>query len=150
MPFRTFAIPVTDDGSTVETLNQFLRRVKVVAIEKHLITQTSAAVWAFCIDFQDGASPTTTISSRPPEKVDYRAILPPETFAVFARLRTLRKKRSEEAGVPLYAVITNEQMAEIAKHRPTTIMELRAIDGIGGWCARPHDGCSHHHNNRRT
>ena len=45
--------------------------------------------------------------------IDYRQILSEEDFAVFAKLRDLRKKLAENTGVPVYAVFTNEQLAQI-------------------------------------
>lgn len=39
-------------------------------------------------------------------------ILPPEQFAVFARLRDVRKRLAEVHGIPVYAVLTNEQFTQ--------------------------------------
>jgi superfamily II DNA helicase RecQ len=131
MPFRFFSVPASDDGAAAELLNQFLRRVKVVAIERQLLPHPGAPAWVFCIEFQDGATPAAAPGGRGAERIDYRAILPADAFARYARLRTARKRWGEEAGVPLYAVFTNEQLAEIAKRVPTTITELKSIAGIG-------------------
>jgi len=131
MPYRVFSVPAGDDGTAVELLNQFLRRVKVVAVEKHLLSQPGSASWTFCIEYQDGAVPVPPSQQRGAERIDYRAILPPDVFARYARLRTARKRWGEEAGVPLYAVFTNEQLAEIAKRMPASVAELRTIAGIG-------------------
>ncbi len=128
MPYRTFLIPVADDGSTAEDLNAFLRRVKVVAVEKQLLPERGA--WAFCIEFLDGPGSAKS-GGRATAKVDYRAILPPEVFAVYASLRDLRKRLAEQAGVPVYAVFTNEQLAGIARTRPASANSLQAIEGVG-------------------
>jgi len=43
----------------------------------------------------------------------------------------VRKKLAEENGLPVYAVCTNEQLAEIAKRKPKNMTECMQIDGIG-------------------
>ena len=52
-------------------------------------------------------------------------------FTVFARLRELRKDLANKEGVPVYAVFTNEQLAEIARRRASCLSHLKDIDGIG-------------------
>lgn len=131
MAFRVFAIPsIGDDGRAAEELNAFLRRVRVLSVQKALLPDGSA--WSFCIDYaeQDPAARGETGRGRPP-KVDYREVLSPEDFQIFARLREQRKAAAEAQGVPVYALLTNEQLAAIARARPTSLTELRAIDGLG-------------------
>jgi ribonuclease D len=50
---------------------------------------------------------------------------------VFAKLRDVRKRISERDGVPLYAVATNEQLAEMARRRVTAKAGLREIVDFG-------------------
>jgi superfamily II DNA helicase RecQ len=64
-------------------------------------------------------------------KVDYKEILSPEDFTLFSKLRETRKKLAEDSGQPVYAVCTNEQLAEIAKQKPKTAAECTKIEGIG-------------------
>ena len=52
-------------------------------------------------------------------------------FALFAKLRDLRKKLAEQEGVPAYALFTNEQLAQMAQQRVTTQAQLAALDGVG-------------------
>jgi superfamily II DNA helicase RecQ len=63
--------------------------------------------------------------------VDYRQVLDASTFALFSRLRDLRKTLAEQENVPPYAVFTNEQLAEIAKRRCDSPAALGKINGIG-------------------
>lgn len=69
--------------------------------------------------------------SAPRNRVDYKEILSPEDFELFAKLRELRKELAAEEAVPVYAVCTNEQLAEIAKQKPETVADLKKIDGLG-------------------
>jgi superfamily II DNA helicase RecQ len=64
-------------------------------------------------------------------KTDYREKLDPDTFARFARLRQARKRWAEEAGVPVYAIFTNAQLAAVAQAQPASQTALQEIDGIG-------------------
>ncbi|WP_253723045.1 HRDC domain-containing protein [Treponema sp. OMZ 787] len=45
-------------------------------------------------------------------------------------LRDERKKLAEQAGIPVYAVVTNAQLAQIAVEKPKSISELSKIEGI--------------------
>jgi superfamily II DNA helicase RecQ len=50
---------------------------------------------------------------------------------VFAKLRDLRKEISQMDAVPVYAIFTNEQLAQMVETRVTSSAGLGAIDGIG-------------------
>ena len=47
------------------------------------------------------------------------------------KLRDLRKDLSESEGVPVYAVFTNEQLAQVVQKRVTSKASLHAISGLG-------------------
>ena len=42
--------------------------------------------------------------------VDYKEVLKPEVFELFSYLRDERKRLAEQAGIPVYAVVTNAQL----------------------------------------
>ena len=46
-------------------------------------------------------------------------------------MRDERKKLAEQAGIPVYAVVTNAQLAQIAEKKPQTISALAQIEGVG-------------------
>jgi superfamily II DNA helicase RecQ len=69
--------------------------------------------------------------NRPKGRVDYKEILDEKDFAVFVKLRTLRKTIAEKEGLPLYALFSNEQLAAMVKNRVVTQNALGAIDGVG-------------------
>ena len=58
-------------------------------------------------------------------------VLPPEVFAVFARLREKRKELAQQATVPPFTVATDAQLAEMAKIKEPSLAKLGAIEGIG-------------------
>ena len=63
--------------------------------------------------------------------MDYKEILSADDFAVFVRLREARKELAAKEAIPVYAVCTNEQLAEMAKDRAATMADLKKIDGFG-------------------
>lgn len=131
MPFRVFSIPATDDGSNAEALNAFLRTVRVITVERHLVTHAQASAWTFCVEYLEAGRAAQPGAARETPKTDYRETLDPDTFTRFARLRQARKRWAEEAGVPVYAIFTNAQLAAVAQAQPATVGDLQAIDGIG-------------------
>ena len=58
-------------------------------------------------------------------KVDFKDVLSDPEFAVFARLRALRKEKADAEGVPAYALFTNDQLAEMVQRRVGTVAALR-------------------------
>ena len=63
--------------------------------------------------------------------MDYREILDADSFMLYAAVRAWRKTKSEEQGVPAYAVASNEQLAAMAKSRCRTQADLQKIKGFG-------------------
>ena len=50
---------------------------------------------------------------------------------MFSRLRELRKVLAQKEAIPVYALFTNEQLAQIVQQRCQTKADLARIDGIG-------------------
>ncbi len=100
---RFFTIPVNDAVTFEQELNGFLARHKVMSIDRHLIDQGMNSFWAICVDYLShapGETGRTLNLSR--SRVDYKAILPDEEFAVFSQLRSLRKELAQSEAVPVY------------------------------------------------
>ena len=64
-------------------------------------------------------------------KVDYREILSQQEFALYEKLRALRKEFAEKQGLPVYAVFTNEQLATMIKNRAASLKDIAALPGVG-------------------
>ena len=82
--------------------------------------------WCFCIEYLLGAAATRG-SDRGRSRVDFKQVLSESDFAVFAKLREVRKQIAAEEAVPVYAVCTNEQLAEMAKSRAGAVGDLKKI-----------------------
>jgi superfamily II DNA helicase RecQ len=58
-------------------------------------------------------------------------VLNPVEYALYDKLRNLRKQIAEKAGIPVYAVFTNDQLANMVKKPPKTAKDLLSITGVG-------------------
>jgi superfamily II DNA helicase RecQ len=132
MALRCFAIPVHDASAFEQELNGFLARHRVVSIDRRLIDQGANSFWAICVDHLDhvsGEAARDLNLSR--SRVDYKAILPAEEFAVFSQLRSLRKELAQSEAAPVYALFTNERLAQMVQRRWRSKADLAEIEGIG-------------------
>jgi len=121
-------IPVFGGAEAAEELNRFLAGHRVVSVERELVQDGGASAWAVCVVYLDGESAAVPTRRG---RVDYREVLPEEEFAVFARLRALRKTLADRDGVPAYALFTNEQLVTMVRQRVSSPADLSAIAGVG-------------------
>jgi superfamily II DNA helicase RecQ len=130
MPFEFIQIPANGQGSAKEELNKLLRGGRIASVRKEFVCNGEDSFWAFCIEFLDGA-PGAGKSGRSAPRVDYKEVLDETDFAVFAKLRDLRKALSEKEAIPAYAIFTNEQLAAMATEKVDSVSAMGKIDGIG-------------------
>ena len=128
MALKFFHVPCRGGASEEAELNRFLGGHRVLAVDRELAPDGAASYWALCVDFLETGTEAVVPGG---SKIDYKEILPPEQFTVFARLRQLRKDLAEKEGVPVYAVFTNEQLAGMVRQPCKTAADLRKIEGIG-------------------
>ena len=130
MQIRFFSVPVHGGDEAAEILNRFLAGHRVLSMDRSFVQDGPNSAWSFCVHFESSEGrPDLPPGKRP--KVDYREVLNEQDFAIFARLRALRKERAEREGVPAYALFTNEQLAEMVQRRVTTPSALIGISGVG-------------------
>jgi superfamily II DNA helicase RecQ len=135
MPFEFMTVPIQDEGEAVEALNGFLSSRRVLAIDRRWVEQGASSFWSFCIEYLSKGTASKTEGGRSDRKrgkgVDYKEVLSPEDFVVFAKLRDLRKEIGQREGVPVYTIFNNEQLADMVRQRATTKEALQKIDGVG-------------------
>ncbi len=130
MRLRFFLIPVYATAEGPADLNQFLAAHRVLAIDRQFVSDGPSSAWAVCVTYDGGGGEARSAPARR-GKVDYRDLLTPPEFAVFARLRALRKDMADGEGVPAYALFTNEHLMEMVQRRVTTVTALGTIPGVG-------------------
>ena len=126
MQVHLFQYPIPTD-STLDDLNALLASHKVVSMHKEIVRTGDGAFLFFIVET---ASANTNSNTRN-RKIDYKEVLTPEQFAVYSQLRDTRKQLAEAEGVPVYAVFTNAQLAEMATGTVRTIDAISAITGVG-------------------
>ena len=127
---KFFAIPALDSGGAEEELNRFLRGHRAVTVRKEMIRHESSAFWSVCVEYIDGA-PLSEGRGSHRNRVDYREILSDGDFRLFSKLRERRRVLAEAEAIPVYAVCTNEQLAELARRRVTTLAAFQEVAGLG-------------------
>ncbi len=131
MQFKFFNIPVAAPAEAEEELNVFLHSHRVLTVTREFVNDPANPRWCLAVEFITGPIGGDKNRNRGRHRVDYRELLPPDDFALFAKLREWRKIKAEEEGVPLYAIFTNEQLAKIVSEKIVSKKNLSKIDGVG-------------------
>jgi superfamily II DNA helicase RecQ len=129
MPFKFFTIPVMDPQAAEASLNAFVGTHRVITVERQFVADGANSLWSVCVSYVNAESRPS--ADRRQGRIDYRELLPPPEFAVFAKLRALRKAQADRDGVPLFAIFTNEHLADMVRHRVMSLEGLGALDGVG-------------------
>ena len=111
-----------------DDLNAFCASHRVASVDKALIQDGANSYWSICVGYHEGTDKSVVARKG---RIDYREVLNEADFAIFVRLRNLRKMLAEREGVPAYALFTNEQLAEMVTTRAASLADLQTIDGIG-------------------
>ncbi|MEZ4599558.1 MAG: HRDC domain-containing protein [Syntrophotaleaceae bacterium] len=132
MQWKFYRIPVNNCDSAEEEFNRFLRGQRVLAVHREFVAQGESSYWALAVEYLPGEKGSAgTRETKRKQRVDYRELLSQQEFVRFAKLREWRKTVAQEEAVPVYTILTNEQLAEIARNACRTLKQLAAIAGIG-------------------
>ncbi len=121
-----FSVAPGDDRA-LDDLNRFLRGHRVLTLDR----QCLAGVWSFCVTYQSPSGGEGAGGADAGTRVDYKQVLDEKAFALFSKLREVRKALAEKENLPPYAVFTNEQLARIAREHCSTVPALEKIPGVG-------------------
>ena len=134
MHIRFFTIPIKNTAEPEAEVNRFLDRHRILAVDRRFVENGENSFWTLAVEHltMTAEAESASGSTKPGKtKVDYKEILSDEDFAVFSRLREVRKAAADAEAVPVYAVLTTEQLAAMAKSRPSSLAELMKISGVG-------------------
>ena len=131
MQLKHFVLSVKNLRDSEAEMNGFLRSHRVLAVKKEFVPDGENSFWTYCVEYLDSAGAFGSAAGGRPPKVDYKEILKPEEFEVFSRLREWRRNVAEKEGVPVYTVLTNDQLAQIVEKKINSKASLREIDGVG-------------------
>ena len=139
LQYKFFTISIKDTQFVEEEINKFLRSIQVITIHRELLLNGENSCWLLAVEYQTGegavgsgsGSVSGGKSGIPKKKVDYREVLSPEDFTIYARLREWRKETAAKESVQLYTIFTNEQMANMVLDRIITKTGIKGISGVG-------------------
>jgi len=131
MQLKLFVMPIKNLGAAEAEMNAFLRGHRVLAVKKEFVPDGENSFWSFCVEYLDGGGGSGLLPGGKLPKVDYKEVLNPEEFEVFSRLRDWRKAVAEKEGVPVYVVLTNEQLAQMVQKKVNSKTGLKEIEGVG-------------------
>ena len=133
MPYRIITVSLRDEEAGSARLNQFLAGHRVLSVRDEFVADGENSFWTFRVEYLSSPadSPVRGDGVGKTGRIDYKEILSAGDFAVFVRLRDLRKRIAAEEGVPLFTIFTNEQLAAMVTNRCASLADLRKIDGVG-------------------
>jgi len=128
MQIKIFNVPLTDNGESIAEMNRFLSGHKVLEVEQRFFQNEKGGCWSFCVRYLPSVS---NFQNAIKEKIDYKQVLSEAEFAVFSKLREIRKQIATNDAVPAYAVFTDEELAGITKLPVIEENKLMTVKGIG-------------------
>ena len=128
MRLQFFSISARDGAEATRELNGFLASHRVAAVQQELVHDGANSYWAVSVSVVEGEAGD---SSSKKSRIDYREVLSEPDFAVYAKLRFLRKELSERDRVPAYALFTNEHLAAMVTNRVSSLSKMQEIAGVG-------------------
>jgi superfamily II DNA helicase RecQ len=132
MQFKFFMIPASNAVEAEAELNAFVRSHRVLTVNRQLVADGQASYWAVAVEYLDGKpGQGKAAGGGERSRVDYKDVLDEQQFAVFSRLRDLRKEIAETEGLPIYVIFTNEQLAEMVRSKVTSKAAMSKIEGVG-------------------
>lgn len=132
MQYKIFSIPIIGGNKENEELNSFLRGHRVADVSKEIISINNTYYWSFCISYilEPERLPNATKKDAK-EKTDYKELLDEKTFSRFIVMRRARKILADSHGFAAYNILTDAEMAEVAKLEPLSPQTMLSIPGIG-------------------
>ena len=128
MQIKIFNVPLSDNGENLAEMNGFFAGHKVLEVEQRFFQNDKGACWSFCVRYLPAV---TNFQSAVKEKIDYKQVLSEAEFAIFSKLREIRKQIATHDAVPAYAVFTDEELAGITKLPIIEDSKLLTVKGIG-------------------
>ncbi|MFI3197177.1 MAG: HRDC domain-containing protein [Methylococcaceae bacterium] len=115
MKHKFFNVPVSDPVNAEAELNTFVSQHRIAHIDRYFVADGANSFWSICLVWLQGDGALTDSLLKRKNKIDYREVLNEVDFALYAKLRDLRKTIAEQEATPVYNIFTNEQLAAIVQ-----------------------------------
>lgn len=132
MQMKTFMIPVKTPDAVEQELNRLLATRRILNVHRRFVDNGENSFWTLAVEYVGGEQAAKgKRRSKSRARIDYKEVLNAEDFAVFSRLREVRKELAAKDAVPVYSVFSNAQLAEMVTERVDSKAAMRKISGIG-------------------
>ncbi len=120
MQVKFYVVPIRQSEQIEAEINTFLSSVRVINIQREFVAEAENSLWCLAVEYLPSNTDLTPATKKK-SRIDYREALSPEDFALFAKLRDWRKEMAGKESNPVYTICTNDQLAEIATQKITTL-----------------------------
>ncbi len=129
MKIKTFTLVFDPQAGEFDDseLTHFLAQRDVLSVHEYFFEVGAAPYWAIMVGYRD----LMRAGEREPAaetRTDWRSEVADDSKSLFDALRKYRNEKAKRDGRAPYVLLTNRQMAEVARRRPETAEALRAIE----------------------
>ena len=118
-----------DDGDLQAFLEDTEVERDVIEVKESFFENDGDPLWALLVTYREARRGRRL--PRKGSRRDWRAELDERERALFDALRLWRAETAKREGLPVYLICNNRHLAEISRERPTTLEQLRMINGLG-------------------
>ena len=121
-------------------LEQFCQEYDVLDYQGQLTTYEGIPMWTVLISYRTPKSKYSPFKksnggiqnqTKTQFKRDPFRQLSVEQQPLYNALREWRRQQAEKEGKPVFALIKNQQIADVVRKLPTSIKALKTVDGVG-------------------
>ena len=127
MQYKIFAILYSEKRQKFEDteFQEFVARHEIVEICKDFFS-TPQPCWTVFVCYREASH--TALTSKTEKR---EIIIAQSDQALYEALRGWRNEAAKQEQRPPYVILTNEQLAQVATTKPTSLENLKNINGIG-------------------
>ena len=132
MKVKIFTLLFDSDagGFDDEPLQEFLEGKEVLTLFEHFFVYDHTPAWTLLITYRE-AEQSDRREWRGRRGTDYRKELSNDDRQLYDAISKWRRERALREGVPSYIVLSNRQIADLARLRPSTLKGLVEVKGLG-------------------
>ena len=133
MKIKIFSLRFDEERQCFDdaAMDEFLRGKEVLAFREVYFERNGENYWNILLHWKACARTDSSGKLETSDKKNYMEILTTEDVPLFEELRIWRNTRAKQAGISAYIIMSNIDLANIARRRPTTVQSLGQIPGIG-------------------
>ena len=124
MPVKFFTIPFDHASETFhdDDVNDFMLKNSIQNVKAEFFQANGKVYWSVFLFYEAGLLP---------HEKEETETLTKEQGLLLKQLFAFRKERAEKDGIPVFIVATNKQLKDVVLMKPTTLEQLKQINGFG-------------------